>query len=62
VDSTFEFVLPVLVMENEKRFGTCLWHIATAFRGKEKMRLSKGKLGRNAVPSFGPDLVMDDTH
>ena len=30
--------------------------------GATKLRSLKGKLGRNAVPTFGPDLVMDDTH
>jgi hypothetical protein len=41
----------------EHAFG----NIAMAFRGKELKPL-KGKLGKNDVPTFGPDLVMDDTH
>jgi hypothetical protein len=48
-------------MENGMSFGTCLWHIATAFWG-QKIEIIEREAGRNAVPTFGPDLVMDDTH
>jgi hypothetical protein len=35
--------VPDLVMKNGMRFGTCLWHIATAFRGKTKIEIIEGE-------------------
>ena len=55
--------VPDLVMKNGmKVWNMPLAHSDGVFWGKTKLRSLKGKLGRNAVPTFGPDLVMDDTH